>query len=92
MIEAKLEGVDFLVVNTDGQALAASLATRKIQLDRQQTKGLGAGSKPEVGRLAAEASSMRSWPNSLIAIWCLSPPAWVAALAQGRARDCQSRP
>ena len=56
MIEAKLEGVDFLVVNTDGQALAASLATRKIQLDRQQTKGLGAGSKPEVGRLAAEAT------------------------------------
>jgi cell division protein FtsZ len=56
MIEAQLEGVEFLVANTDGQALAASLAPRKIQLGRQHTEGLGAGSKPEIGRLAAEES------------------------------------
>ena len=56
MIAANLEGVDFLVANTDGQALASSLAERKIQLGRQHTQGLGAGSKPEIGRLAAEES------------------------------------
>ena len=56
MISANLEGVDFLVANTDGQALAASLADRKIQLGRQQTQGLGAGSAPEIGRIAAQES------------------------------------
>ena len=56
MIESNLEGVEFLAANTDGQALAASLAPRKIQLGRVHTEGLGAGSKPEVGRLAAEES------------------------------------
>ena len=56
MISAKLEGVDFLVANTDGQALANSLAERKIQLGRQHTQGLGAGSKPDIGRIAAEES------------------------------------
>jgi cell division protein FtsZ len=56
MINANLEGVDFLVVNTDGQALAHSLSSRKIQLGSTITQGLGAGSKPEIGRLAAEES------------------------------------
>ncbi|XDZ66271.1 cell division protein FtsZ [Alphaproteobacteria bacterium LSUCC0684] len=56
MIAANLEGVDFLVANTDGQALASSLCARKIQLGRQHTQGLGAGSKPEIGRIAAEES------------------------------------
>jgi cell division protein FtsZ len=56
MIEANLEGIEFLVANTDGQALVHSLAERKIQLGRQHTQGLGAGSKPEVGRIAAEES------------------------------------
>lgn len=56
MITAQLEGVDFLVANTDGQALAGSLAERKIQLGRQHTQGLGAGSKPDIGRIAAEES------------------------------------
>ncbi len=56
MINADLEGVDFLVANTDGQALAHSLASRKIQLGSAITQGLGAGSKPEIGRAAAEES------------------------------------
>ena len=56
MINANLEGVDFLVANTDGQALAHSLSSRKIQLGSAITQGLGAGSKPEIGRLAAEES------------------------------------
>jgi len=56
MINANLEGVDFLVANTDGQALAHSLSSRKIQLGSAITQGLGAGSKPEIGQLAAEES------------------------------------
>ena len=56
MINADLQGVDFLVANTDGQALAHSLASQKIQLGGAITQGLGAGSKPEIGRAAAEES------------------------------------
>ena len=56
MIDANLEGVDFLVANTDGQSLAHSLASRKLQLGTSLTGGLGAGSKPEVGGKAAEES------------------------------------
>ena len=56
MIESNLEGVDFVVANTDGQALGNSIAKRKIQLGLNITKGLGAGSKPDVGKSAAEES------------------------------------
>jgi cell division protein FtsZ len=54
MIRANLEGVDFVVGNTDAQALGNNLAPRKIQLGINLTRGLGAGAKPEVGRAAAE--------------------------------------
>lgn len=54
MIAQKLEGVDFIVANTDAQALAHSSASRKIQLGLETTQGLGAGARPEVGKLAAE--------------------------------------
>ncbi|MCP3404649.1 cell division protein FtsZ [Bradyrhizobium sp. CCGB01] len=54
MITAGLEGVDFVVANTDAQALAMSKAPRLIQLGTQVTAGLGAGSQPELGRAAAE--------------------------------------
>jgi cell division protein FtsZ len=54
MIEAGLDGVDFVVANTDAQALALSRAPRIIQMGLQVTEGLGAGSQPEVGRAAAE--------------------------------------
>jgi cell division protein FtsZ len=56
MLNAELEGVDFIAANTDSQALAGSRAPRKIQLGANITQGLGAGSKPEVGAAAAEAS------------------------------------
>ena len=56
MIESNLEGVDFVVANTDGQALANSTAKRKIQLGISITQGLGAGSVPEIGKSAAEES------------------------------------
>jgi len=56
MIESGLDGVDFVVANTDAQALALSKASRIIQLGVGVTEGLGAGSHPEVGRAAAEES------------------------------------
>ena len=54
MIEAELEGVDFVVANTDAQALSQSRAGSTIQLGSTITQGLGAGSRPEIGRAAAE--------------------------------------
>ena len=54
MITAGLQGVDFVVANTDAQALTMSKAERVVQMGVQVTEGLGAGSQPEVGRAAAE--------------------------------------
>ena len=54
MIAKKLEGVDFIVANTDAQALENSKTQRRIQLGLQTTKGLGAGARPEIGKQAAE--------------------------------------
>ena len=54
MITAGLRGVDFVVANTDAQALTMSKSERLIQLGAHVTEGLGAGSQPEVGRAAAE--------------------------------------
>ena len=56
MINSNLEGVDFICGNTDAQALKQSLAKTKLQLGLGLTKGLGAGSRPDVGRAAAEES------------------------------------
>ena len=53
MIEARIEGVEFLVANTDLQALKRSQAPVKLQLGAKLTKGLGAGANPEIGRDAA---------------------------------------
>ena len=54
MIESGLEGVEFVVANTDAQALAMSQAERRVQMGAHVTEGLGAGSKPEIGAAAAE--------------------------------------
>ncbi|MHA1563824.1 MAG: cell division protein FtsZ [Alphaproteobacteria bacterium] len=54
MISANLEGVEFVVANTDAQALASSQAERRIQLGTHITHGLGAGARPDIGRAAAE--------------------------------------
>src|ERR1043166_7663612 len=54
MIGAKLEGVDFIVANTDAQALVQSKAQGKIQLGAKFTEGLGAGAQPDVGRAGAQ--------------------------------------
>ncbi|MGD2124830.1 MAG: cell division protein FtsZ [Desulfobacteraceae bacterium] len=54
MIAAKLKGVEFIAANTDSQDLERSACSKNIQLGVSVTKGLGAGSDPEIGRLAAE--------------------------------------
>jgi cell division protein FtsZ len=54
MIAANVQGVDFIVANTDAQALNCSSAERRIQLGLKITQGLGAGSRPEIGKAAAE--------------------------------------
>ena len=56
MISAKLEGVEFIVANTDAQSLAQSKAQRKIQIGARVTEGLGAGARPDIGRAGAEES------------------------------------
>ena len=56
MIEAGLDGVDFVVANTDAQALALNSATRKVQMGGGITQGLGAGMRPEIGEQSAEES------------------------------------
>ncbi|MGC8660250.1 MAG: cell division protein FtsZ, partial [Desulfomonilaceae bacterium] len=53
MIRAGLSGVEFLAANTDAQALQHNLAPLKLQIGKQQTRGLGAGADPEIGRIAA---------------------------------------
>lgn len=54
MIEAKLKGIEFVAINTDAQTLAHSLAPIKIQIGKETTRGLGAGSDIELGRKSAE--------------------------------------
>src|SRR5438105_15349378 len=54
MMNADVQGVDFVVANTDAQALNHATADRRIQLGLRITQGLGAGSRPEIGRAAAE--------------------------------------
>ena len=56
MIRASLEGVEFLVCNTDAQAMNHTLSERHLQLGAELTQGLGAGSRPDVGRAATEES------------------------------------
>ena len=56
MVDAQLQGVDFIAINTDSQALALSKAPTKIQIGDKLTKGLGAGANPDVGQRAAEES------------------------------------
>ena len=57
MVEAGIDGVEFIAINTDAQALHHSKAQNKIHIGRDETRGLGAGANPDVGQKAAEESS-----------------------------------
>src|SRR4029078_3227233 len=54
MIESRLDGVEFVVANTDAQALAQNASERRLQMATPLTQGLGAGSQPQIGAAAAE--------------------------------------
>ena len=56
MVTSGVQGVEFISVNTDKQALSRSKATQKVQIGEKITRGRGAGSKPEIGQKAAEES------------------------------------
>ena len=78
MMRADVQGVDFIVANTDAQALNHSTADRRIQLGLKITQGLGAGSRPEIGRAAAE-ETIDEIIQSLEARTCASSPLeWAA--------------
>ena len=59
MMHSNLEGVDFLIANTDAQALQISNCKRKVQLGINSTKGLGAGMRPDIGKIAAEVYNIQ---------------------------------
>ena len=79
MIEAGLRGVEFIAVNTDAQTLLMSDAEVKLDIGRETTRGLGAGSDPEVGTVRRRTSTpTRSRRSSRAPTWSSSPPAKVA--------------
>ena len=81
MVRGGAQGVDFVAVNTDKQALNASSATYKIQIGEKLTGGKGAGSNPDVGRKAAEESRNQMAKALENTDRCSSPPVWAAAPA-----------
>ena len=81
MITANLQGVEFVVANTDAQQLMHSRADRRIQLGPHITQGLGAGAKPEIGAPPRKKRPTSCIVTSTACTWCSSPPAWVAAPA-----------
>ncbi len=64
MIDEDLEGVEFISVNTDAQALKLSKASIRIQIGQKLTRGLGAGARPEIGRGALEEKPGRHPQNA----------------------------
>ena len=79
MIRSNLVGCDFVICNTDAQAMKQSVCERRIQLGIGVTRGLGAGSRPDVGRIAAEEALEEIMRPSAAPTWCSSPPGWAAA-------------
>lgn len=87
MIEQQLEGVEFVVANTDAQALQQSRATSKIQMGVKVTEGLGAGAVRRSGPPPPRRRSRRSWTISRARTCASSPPAWAAGPAPARRRS-----
>ena len=91
MIAAGLSGVDFIVANTDAQALASSRAKRIIQMGLQVTEGLGAGARPEVGKAAAEEALEEICDHLAGSHMIFLTRAWVGVPAQARPRSSPER-
>ncbi len=69
MIEHGVQGVDFIAVNTDAQALNLSKAETKMQIGGKLTRGLGAGANPEVGKKRQKKVKNRSKKHFVVQIW-----------------------
>ena len=69
MIEHGVQGVDFIAVNTDAQALNLSKAETKMQIGGKLTRGLGAGANPEVGKKLQKKVKNRSKKHFVVLIW-----------------------
>ena len=92
MIDAGLKGVEFIAINTDAQALLMSDADIKLDIGRELTRGLGAGSDPEVGRQAAEDHRAEIEEVLRAPTWCSSPPARAVAPAPAPHRSSPRSP
>ena len=79
LIESGLKSAEYIVVNTDNQALARSKAANRIQIGVKLTKGLGAGADPNVGKAAAEENKEAIAPT-----FCSSPQVWAEARVRAR--------
>ena len=84
MIEHGVQGVEFIAVNTDAQALNLSEAEVKLQIGAKLTRGLGAGANPEVGKKAAEESHEQIEEALQALIWYSSPLEWAEVQEQVR--------
>ena len=81
MIEAGMQGVEFVAVNTDAQDLKMSKADAKIQIGMNLTKGLGAGAKNDIGQAAADESINEIAIIFKVVIWFSSLQEWEVELA-----------
>ena len=70
MIESGLEGVEFIAVNTDSQALLMSKSPKRMQIGEKLTRGLGAGARPDIGERAAQDVAMTFSKPCAGQIWC----------------------
>jgi cell division protein FtsZ len=86
MVDEDLEGVEFISMNTDAQALRSSRAAVTMQIGKKLTRGLGAGARPEVGRQAVAESEEEIRKVLRGATSSSSRRAWVAAPAPARRR------
>ena len=84
LIESGLKSAEYIVVNTDNQALARSRAHRRIQIGVQLTKGLGAGADPTVGKAAAEENKEELQEALKGTDLLLSPLVWVVVRVRGQ--------
>lgn len=92
MIEHGVQGVEFIAVNTDAQALNLSKAPIKLQIGAKLTRGLGAGANPEVGKKRLRRARSKSKRRCAAPTWCLSPPAWAAAREREQRRSSPKSP
>lgn len=87
MVSMGVQGVEFISINTDKQALYRSKATQKIQIGEKVTHGKGAGSKPEMAKRPVRKAVRQLRRRSVGATWYSLPPVWAAVRARVRRRS-----